>query len=162
MYPIKISLLGIMIFTLLFYTGCKKQVTSFDQQNVEIKFIEGFVAVSLMPSTPPIPDPVFAQVTLLLKNKDATNPKTGIRIPQADIFLASNDEKLGSIRFTTEWDGTLLPAEQDTVQLDKIAETKPVVKVKRGENVYLRIKITLPNRKPIWFQTPALLFQSWE
>lgn len=146
----------ILIAISMYSLGCSDKATSSSKENIEIQFISGYIDADLMPPVPP--DPVRCQIELLITNKSDSKRVKGLTVPSADVFLHSNNEKIGTIDFLTDWDSLLLPGEQDTVLLSKIQSSTPVVEVHCRKYVYLILNVILCPCSFDMFKTDSLLF----
>lgn len=125
-------------------------------ENLDVRFLSGRIEANLMPVVPP--DPITGEIVLLMENKSASDALSGLEIPQADVFLDSTDQRLGTITFSTDWDGRLAPAEQDTVRLTKVMAQSSPFDPPCGKDVYLKLTVidALNNSKS--FTTNILSF----
>ncbi len=86
--------------------------------DLEVRFLSGFMTANLMPIVPP--DPIYCQMVLLAKNNSTTSSLVGVRVQKGEVVLEETDTMLGTISFSTTWDGILNPGEEDTVRLSKV------------------------------------------
>lgn len=121
-----------------------------------MSFISASIGADLMPSVPP--DPIGCQIILVAENKSKTQTLSGLSIPLADVFLNSLDQKLGTIIFTTIWDGSLAPLERDTINLIKVTSPVTLFDPPCNKYVYLKLLIKDDNSNYITIKTDSLLF----
>ena len=107
-----------------------------DLRHLQLQFLGGFIYANLMPMIPP--DPIDARVILLARNTSSQS-MTGLRVLKADVYLKSNDQRLGSIEFFSDWSGTISPNRQDTVVAQKVSEATKLFDPACGSSVYLTI-----------------------
>jgi len=124
--------------------------------NLETRFLGGYISASLMPVIPP--DPIYCQLTLLAKNKSSSTSLSGLSMPQAEVFLDSTNQRLGTISFSTTWDGSLGPSEQDTVRLTKVVSQTWLFTPPCEEYVYLNLIIRDQSNVSITLRIDSLLF----
>jgi hypothetical protein len=138
-------------------SGCKNQISPPENlDDLQLSFVSGSIGANLMPITPP--DPINCNIVLVVTNKNQTEPLNNISITQADVYLNSTNEKLGSIFFATDWDGKLGPAESDTVRLNKITNSVSVFTAPCGKYVHLNLFVRGDIFTPISFETDSLRF----
>ena len=149
--------IALFILVSQIFPGCKDQLTN-PQLFIDLRlsFISGSIGADLMPSVPP--DPIGCQIVLLAENKNPTLTITSLSIPRADVFISSSNLKLGTIIFTTNWDGRLAPLEKDTVNLIKVISPVTIFDPPCNEYVYLRILIQDDSNNSITFKTDSLFF----
>jgi hypothetical protein len=138
-------------------SGCNSQISppeNFD--DLQLVFVSGSIGANLMPITPP--DPISCQIVLVVTNKNQTESLNNISIDQADVYLNSTNEKLGTISFTTDWNGKLGPAASDTVRLNKITNSVSVFTPPCGKYVYLNLFVRGNVFTPVSFKTDSLHF----
>jgi hypothetical protein len=139
------------------FSSCKDQTTSPESfDDLHFSFVSGSIGANLMPSVPP--DPIGCQIILLAENKNQTNTISNLSIPQADVFLDSSDQRLGTITFTTNWDGRLGPMERDTVYLTKIISQTSLFSPQCNKYVYLKLLVQNDFKNSITFKTDSLFF----
>jgi hypothetical protein len=124
--------------------------------NLETRFLSGYISADLMPVIPP--DPIYCQLTLLAKNKSSSTSLSGLSMPQAEVFLDSTNQRLGTISFSTTWDGSLGPSEQDTVRLTKVVSQTSLFTPPCEEYVYLNLIIRDQSNVSITLRLDSLLF----
>jgi hypothetical protein len=138
-------------------SGCNSQISppeNFD--DLQLSFVSGSIGANLMPFIPP--DPIRCDIVLVATNKNQTESLNNISIDRADVYLNSTNEKLGTISFSTDWDGKLAPAESDTVQLKKIINSFSVFEPPCGKYVHLNLFVGGNFITPISFETDSLRF----
>jgi hypothetical protein len=79
--------------------------------DLSVRYLEGYIEANLMPVVPP--DPIVCRITVLAQNSNPTETLSGLSLPQADVFLDSSNQRLGTITFGSSWDGQLGPNDQD-------------------------------------------------
>ncbi len=154
----KIKNVFMLAFAFYFaFSGCNDQVLPPDNLNdLQLRIINASIGANLMPITPP--DPIRCVIVLAATNKNQTESLNNLSIAQADVYLNSNNKKLGSISFTTDWDGKLGPAESDTVRLSKITNSVSVFTSPCGEYVYLNLFVRQNIFTSISFKTDSMRF----
>lgn len=151
-----ISYLILLLFSQIFFS-CKDQSTSPESlDDLHLTFVSGYIGADLMPSVPP--DPIGCQITLIAENRNQTKALLNLSIPQADVFLNSSNQKLGTIAFTTSWDGKLEPAELDTVRIIKVVGQTSPFSIQCDKYVYLNIIVQNDPKNFIICKTDSLLF----
>jgi hypothetical protein len=149
--PAGITFLGLLLFS------CKNDGVSpgpFD--NLETRFLSGFISANLEPVVPP--DPIFCQLVLLARNTSSSASLTGLGIPEADVFLDSTNARLGTISFSTTWDGQLGSGEGDTVRLSKVTSQTPLFAAPCEQYVYLNLLIRHQSITATTMKIDSLLF----
>jgi hypothetical protein len=138
-------------------SGCNSQISPPENlDDLQLVFVSGSIGANLMPIIPP--DPIRCDIVLVATNKNQTEPLNNISISQADVYLNSSNEKLGTISFTTDWDGKLAPAESDTVRLNKITNQFSVFMPPCSQYVHLNLFVGGNFITPISFETDSLRF----
>ncbi len=151
-----IFLIG-FIFTFQLFCGCKDKVTSPPTlDNLRVSFVGGFIGANLMPIIGP--DPIDCRIIIVAENSSRTDVLTNLTIRQADVFLNSNNQKLGTIKFTTSWDGRLNPLERDTISLTKVVEQTPPFSPQCNKNVYLNLVIQNGEKSFVTIKTDSIGF----
>lgn len=98
-------ILSLILLTQVFFS-CKDQSTTPDSLgDLHLRFVSGYIGANLMPSVPP--DPIGCQIIIVAENASVTRTLSKLSAPQADVFLNSSNQKLGTITFTSSWDGQL-------------------------------------------------------
>lgn len=124
---------------------------------VEVRFSSGWISADLMPFVPP--DPIIARIVVLARNIDSSQAVSGLRLPEAEVFLNSSRERLGLIRLSSNWDGHLGAGEQDTVELVKVVTESLPFDPPCEKYVYLDMKIADIAGNSKSFSTDSLLFE---
>lgn len=124
---------------------------------IEVRFLSGRISADLMPIVPP--DPIRARIVLLVHNTDSLQPVSGLLVPEAEVFLNSGRQRLGQIRFSSNWDGRLTAGEQDTVELEKVVTESLPFDPPCEKYVYLDMKIADIAGNSKSFSTDSLLFE---
>jgi hypothetical protein len=149
-------LISLLISQLLF--SCKDQPTSPESlDDLHLTFLSGYIWADLMPAIPPA-DPVVCQIIFVAENRNQTKALDNLSVPQADVFLNSSNQKLGTITFTTSWDGKLEPAELDTVRITRVVGQTSPFSVQCDKYVYLNIIVQNDPKNSIICKTDSLLF----
>ncbi len=125
-------------------------------ENLEIRVLGGTIGANLMPVVPA--DPVIARVDLLLKNSSRQTTFSDLKIEEADVFLDSSDTRLGSISFSTSWDGELKPGESDTVRLSKVMSPETLFTPPCRQYVRLILKVVCSLSYFVPVRSDSLLF----
>ena len=127
----------LILFLLL---SCRNEITPpVSLTNLETRFLSGYISANLMPIIPP--DPINCQIVLLAKNKSSSETLSGLHILQAEVYRDSGSQRLGTISFSTDWDGRLAPQEQDTVRLTKVVAESSLFTPPCNKYVYLNLLI---------------------
>jgi hypothetical protein len=100
-------------------------------------------------------DKLESQVTLRIENTSTKYSYSGVSIPSAGVYRASDNQLLGEIRFETTWDGSLDAGEIVTVELNKIEEDSQIFPDQCDEYLYLEITITAPGYGEMKKGTPT-------
>ena len=141
-------------------TNCCREVTAPTvMDHLDVEYLSGSIAADLMPIVPP--DPIIAQVELLVENTHSSQSLRDIEISQADVYLVAGNERLGQIEFASTWDGCLEPAEQDTVHLTKTQKEASPFNPPCTETVYLSLKIEHKSGAQTTVNTDVLPFNCW-
>lgn len=147
------------LIAILFLSACGENLpppTPATLDNLEIEYLRGGIGANLMPDIPP--DPISCQVELLLTNRNPEESLTGLTIASGEVVLDSTHELLGEISFSTDWDGTLEPDEQDTVALVKDFLDESPFEPPCGEFVFLELRVENEEYEPKFFTTDTLFF----
>jgi hypothetical protein len=116
--------INIAFLLILSLVGCKEQPTSPVSQNIlQLDFVSGSISANFMPPLPldTIWDQYVCELVIVAKNSSQTDSLNGIQIKQADVFISSTNQRLGTWNFFTRWDGKLGPNEKDTIKLRKVS-----------------------------------------
>ena len=134
-------LVNIMIFlTGISFLRCNDDAISYGSlDDLETHFYSGYISADLMPIVPP--DPISCELVLIAKNKSTSASLIGLSIRQAEVFRESTSVRLGTISFSTIWDGRLGPNEQDTVRLTKVVAPASLFTPPCGKYLYLNVMI---------------------
>jgi hypothetical protein len=152
----KMLCLPVLIVCQLF-TGCYNPETpSASLDDLSVQFLSAYIEANLMPVIPP--DPITCQITLLVQNGNPTETMTGVSIPQAEVFLDSASQRLGTISFSTAWDGRIGPNEQDTVHLVKVMSQTTLFPPPCSKTVYFNLVVNDERNNSKTFKTESLLF----
>ncbi len=139
------------------FSSCKDQSTTPELLgDLHLSFVGGSIGANLMPSVPP--DPIGCQIILIAENKNQTKTLSNLSIPQADVFLNSSNQRLGTITFITIWDGQLGPMERDTVYLTKVISQTSLFSPQCNKYVYLNLLVQNNSKNSITFKTDSLFF----
>lgn len=153
---LKIFLFELILFVLVF-SGCDDQLATPESlADLHLIFVTGDIGADLMPSTPP--DPIGCQITLVAENSSTTQTLNNLSASQADVFLNSTNEKLGTITFSSSWDGRLGPTERDTVHLTKVISQTTLFNPQCGKYVYLNLIVKNSPGNFIVHKTDSLFF----
>jgi len=138
-------------------SGCQDQSTSPESlADLHLTFVSGSIGANLMPSVPP--DPISCQITIVAENSSTSRTLSTLTASQADVFLHSSNEKLGTITFTSNWDGRLGPAERDTVYLTKVIGRTTLFNPQCGKYVYLNVMVKNSSGNSIIQKTDSIYF----
>jgi hypothetical protein len=138
-------------------SGCNSQISPPENlDDLKLAVVSASIGANLMPIIPP--DPIRCDIVLFFTNKNQTEALNNLSIAQADVYLNSTNEKLGTIFFTTDWDGKLGPAESDTVRLNKITNPVSVFTAPCGKYVYLNLFVRQNIFTSISFKTDSIRF----
>jgi len=100
-----------------------------------------FVSGTITAKSPPItPDPISCELVFVAKN-NGMRLIEGLSIDSADVVLDSTNQILGTIAFTSDWDGNLSPSQQDTVRLTKVQSQHSLFDPPCGYLVYIVVHI---------------------
>lgn len=153
---------GITAISLFLLSGamfrCNDSSTAPDNLNdLHLRFVRGSIGANLMPSVPP--DPIGCEILFIAENTGAAGRRLkDLTIPKADVFLATGSEKLGSVTFSTLWDGEIGPGERDTVRIQKNMSPTPLFPPQCGKYVYLTITMQNAAGASIVLTTDSLYF----
>ena len=151
-------ILSLILLTQVF-SSCKDQSTTpASLDDLHLRFVSGYIGADLMPSFPPFRDPIGCQIIIVAENTSATRTLSKLSAPQADVFLNSSNQKLGTITFTTTWDGQLDPTERDTVRLTKVISQTTLLTPQCGMYVYLNLTVQNDSKTSISLKTDSLAF----
>jgi len=153
-YLVRVAIILLMGF--LFFTCKDNTVSPGALDNLETRFLSGYISADLMPVIPP--DPIFCQLVLLAKNKSLTSSLVGLSIPEGDMFLNSTNARLGTISFSTIWDGQLGPNEEDTLRLSKVMSKTSLFTPSCEQYVYLHLTIKNQSIASKTLKIDSLLF----
>jgi hypothetical protein len=105
---------------------------------------------------PTMPDDnIECQITLTIENTSSKYSYSGVSIPYGEVYLGSNSQLLGEIRFETDWDGVVSAGDTVIVVVDKIWEDYEIFPAPCGEDVYVEIHITTPESGEAKRRTPT-------
>ena len=139
------------------FSSCKTQSTSPESlDDIHLTFISGHIGANLMPSIPP--DPIGCEIIFVAENSNQAKEFSNLSVLQADVFLNSTNQQLGSITFETIWDGKLAPAERDTVRLTKVTSPSSPFNPQCSKYVYLNLVFQNASKNSIVLKTDSLLF----
>jgi hypothetical protein len=124
--------------------------------DLEFRLVESSIGANLMPFVPP--DPVWCAATLVVKNAEPLGAIAGLSFPSSKVRLTATGELLGTVSFTSTWDGRLDPLEEDTVRIRKIASPAPLFPAPCGELVNLELTIRSINGGTRGIAFDSLLF----
>jgi hypothetical protein len=151
------AILPAVVIAVQVLASCSDMVTSpATLDDLTIRFVSGYMEANLMPIVPP--DPVSCQVLILAQNNNPTETLSGLSIPVADVFLDSTNQRLGTITFSTSWDGRLSPNEQDTVRLTKVTSQSSPFTPPCGKQVYLLLSLKKDGNLSKGFKTESMFF----
>ncbi len=149
-------ILSLILLTQVFF-NCRDQSTTPESlDDLHLKFISGYIGANLMPSVPP--DPIGCQIIIVAENASVTRTLSNLSAPQADVFLNSSNQKLGTITFTSSWDGQLGPSERDTVRLTKVISQTTLFSPQCGKYVYLNLVVQNDSKNSVTLETDSLSF----
>ena len=152
----KIFLFEVILFAQIFFS-CKGQSTAPESlADLHLTFISGSIGADLMPSIPP--DPITCQIIIVAENSSATRTLSNLSAAHADVFLNSSNEKLGTITFTSNWDGRLGPTERDTVRSTKVISQTTLFNPQCRKYVYLNLVFKNNSGNFIVQKTDSLFF----
>ena len=155
MKTITVSIVALVTFQL--FCGCKDKVTSPPTlDNLNVSFVSGFIGANLMPIIGP--DPIDCRIIIVAENSSRTEVLNNLTVRQADVFLNSNNQKLGTIKFTTSWDGKLNPLERDTISLTKVVEQTPPFSPQCNKHIYLNLVIQNGEKSFVTIKTDSIGF----
>lgn len=124
--------------------------------DLTVQVLEGYISANLQPVVPP--DPILCTLTLRIVNTNGADSYSGLSIPSAEVFLSKNSVELGTIRFQTDWDGSIGAGAIDTVVVTKAQESAKIFEPPCGEHVYLRARIVKSAVQSKTFSTPSYGF----
>ncbi|MCK9212078.1 MAG: hypothetical protein M0P61_14650 [Ignavibacteriaceae bacterium] len=151
-----IILIG-LIFTFQMFWGCKDKVTSPPSlDNLHVSFVSGFIGADLMPIIEP--DPIDCRIIIVAENSSRTDVLNNLTVGQADVFLNSNNQRLGTIKFSTSWDGRLNPLERDTISLTKVVEQTSPFSPQCNKTVYINLVIQNGEKSFVTIKTDSIGF----
>ncbi len=151
-----VFLISLILLTQIFL-ACKDESTSPDSlDGLHLQFVSGYIGANLMPSVPP--DPIGCQIIILAENTNPARTLSKLSVLQADVFLNSSNQKLGTITFTSSWDGQLGPVERDTVRLTKVISQTTLFSPQCGKYVYLNVIVQNDSKTSISLKTDSLAF----
>ena len=122
---------------------------------LKVDVVEFYIHAILMS---PSPDQIHCQLTLKIENLSSKYSYSSVSIPSAKVYLSSTNQLLGEISFETDWDGTLNAGVVHTIVINKIVEESPVFANPCDEDLYLELRITVPNYGEMQRRTPTDLF----
>ena len=155
MRPSFIFFIAVVVSQLV--VGCKNSPTSPGSlENLQLTFLQGSIGADLMPAVEP--DPVSCYLQLLARNTSQTETLANVEIVQAEVFLKSSGEKIGSFSLSTTWDGNLAPGEQDTVVLLKSPSVKVPFQSPCYQGVYLNLEVRSDLSAFTTFKIDSLIF----
>ena len=147
------------ILFILSFSSCNNPVSPPETLNdLKLSFVSGSIWAGLMPYVPPDPDPIACQIVLITENKNKTTPLKNISITQADVYLNSTNERLGTISFSTNWNGQLAPMQRDTVNFTKIKSYNTLSNTPCNKYIYLNLIVRKDFFNSITFKTDSLYF----
>jgi hypothetical protein len=132
------------------------QTPSATLDDVSVRSLGGYIEANLMPAVPP--DPITCQISLLVENKNPVETLIGLSIPHAEVYLDSANQRLGTINFSTSWDGKIGPGEQDTVRLTKVISQTTLFSPPCTRTVYFNVVVRDQNDNSKTFKAESLLF----
>ncbi len=106
---------------------------------LSLSVLDVSIGANLMPIVPP--DPVVCRMTLVVHNGDMAESYIGLAVREGTVVVESTGSPLGTIRFTSMWDGHLAPGETDTVMVEKLAGTRAPFDPPCGARVTLRTAV---------------------
>jgi hypothetical protein len=142
--------------------SCKEHITSpLTQSNLQLNFVQGSIGANLMPiilpDTIPIPsDPFGCRLVLVAKNTSQTNTLSNIQIKQANVYLSSANQEVGTWFFSTSWDGWLEPGASDTVTLTKSDGSTSNLLDLCDRFLYLSLNIQIGSNKQTTFKSDSI------
>jgi hypothetical protein len=119
---------------------------------LRVEMIDGLLYANLMPIVPP--DPISCTLTLSVENTSEKYSYSGITIADGDVYLGSNNEKMGEFRFMTFWDGALRPGETDTFEVFKVMENHTIFIPPCGDALYIDLSISADGSGETMRRTP--------
>jgi hypothetical protein len=88
--------------------------------DLDVQYLSGAIVADMMPVIPPVPgDRIFCFIDLVVHNSSATRLDVTFRVMQAELRRSGTRARLGTLYFSTSWDGVLEPYATDTVRLLK-------------------------------------------
>ena len=148
--------LPFLIVCQLFVCCYNPETPSATLEDLSLRSLGGYIEANLMPVVPP--DPITCQISLLVQNGNATETLIGVSIPQAEVYLDSANQRLGTISFSTTWDGRVGPNEQDTVHLTKVMSQTTLFAPPCTKSVYFNLVVRDQSNNSKTFKTESLLF----
>lgn len=143
--------------------NCKEQTTSpVFQSNLQLEFVGGLIGADLMPipilpDTIPIPsDPFGCRLVLVVKNTSQTETLGNIHIKQANVYLTSTNQEVGTWSISTSWDGRLEPGASDTVTLTKSDGSASNLLDLCDRFLYLSLSIQIGSIKQTTFKSDSI------
>jgi hypothetical protein len=147
---------SVLIFCQVLVSCYNPETPSATLDDLSVRSLGGYIEADLMPVIPP--DPITCQISLLVQNGNATETLNGVSIPQAEVYLDSANQRLGTINFSTTWDGRIGPNEQDTVHLTKVMSQTTLFAPPCTKSVYFNLVVRDQSNSSKTFRTESLLF----
>lgn len=147
---------SVLIFCQVLVSCYNPETPSATLDDLSVRSLGGYIEADLMPVVPP--DPITCQISLLVQNGNATETLNGVSIPQAEVYLDSANQRLGTINFSTTWDGRIGPNEQDTVHLTKVMSQTTLFAPPCTKSVYFNLVVRDQSNSSKTFRTESLLF----
>jgi len=148
--------LYLVVVSQLFVSCYNPETPSATLGDLSVRSLDGYIEANLMPVVPP--DPITCQISLLVQNGNTTETLIGVSIPQAEVYLDSANQRLGTISFSTTWDGRVGPNEQDTVHLTKVMSQTTLFAPPCTKSVYFNLVVRDQSNNSKTFKTESLLF----
>jgi len=152
----RVLALSLVLVSQVFVSCYNPETPSATLDDLSVRSLGGYIEADLMPVVPP--DPITCQISLLVQNGNATETLIGVSIPQAEVYLDSANQRLGTISFSTTWDGRIGPNEQDTVHLTKIISQTPPFSPPCTKSVYFNLVVRDQSNNSKTIKTESLLF----
>ena len=128
-------------------------------EHLEVRYLSGYIFADMMPAIPPLPDDrILCFADLLVRNSSAQRLSIQFRVLRADLRRYSTRSRLGTLYFSTSWDGMLDPFATDTVRLFKRELSDDFVQPECDASVYLDIELGESEHSLIRFATDPLTF----
>lgn len=128
-------------------------------EHLEVRYLSGFIVADMMPVVPPDPnDRTTCVVDLIIRNSSAERLSVQLRVMRAFLRRSGNSARLGTIYFSTSWDGILEPFQTDTVRLEKRELSDDFVQPECNASVELDIEFGESEDFLIRFTTNPLTF----